>query len=346
MCFDFSKIIREHTENYPLMMPQDYCKLAYQSEFGPEHMLANLENSLAYIDREWSALSGDKLILSSEAIGNGLCRFYMHSSDYSKEASQLLGELFYLTAKEHSGSQNGLYKRLDDLERVAVVGLKEYIAEYKTQGCPAVHHSEVYREAYDPHYRLLKWEYACYFDTILRIKMLDKPGIVAIDGRCGSGKTSLATLIQKIFDCNVFHMDDYYLPMSQRDEKWEQIPAGNMDINRFKDEILSPAKAGETIYYRPYNCGTGEYGEIVQFPASRLTVIEGSYSHHPELSEVYDLKIFLTSSKEVQARRLMKREGDYYSVFQKRWIPMEELYLHTYDIEKNSDLTVDTSKIF
>lgn len=344
MCFDFSEIIREHTEHYPLMMPQDYCKLAYQSEFGPEHMLVNLENTLAYIDREWSTLSGDKPALFPEAIGNGLCRFHMNPSVYSEKASQLLGELFYLTAKEHSGSQDGLYKRLDEVEKLLCTA--DYIEEYKAKGCPAVHHSEVYREAYDPHYRLLKWEYACYFDTLLRIKLLDKPGIIAIDGRCGSGKTSLASLIQKLFDCNIFHMDDYYLPISQRDENWEQIPAGNMDIQRFYNEVLCPAKAGDTIYYRPYNCGKGEYGESVKFSASRLTVIEGSYSHHPKLSEAYDLKIFLTSSKEVQARRLMEREGDYYSVFQKRWIPMEELYLHTYDIEKNCNLTVDTSEIF
>ncbi|MFQ8759475.1 MAG: hypothetical protein ACLSAF_08570 [Intestinimonas sp.] len=29
---------------------------------------------------------------------------------------------------------------------------------------------------------------------------------------CGSGKTSLAALIAALFPCNVFHMDDFFLP--------------------------------------------------------------------------------------------------------------------------------------
>ena len=35
--------------------------------------------------------------------------------------------------------------------------------------------------------------------------------IVAIDGSCTSGKTTLATHLAEIYDCNVFHMDDFFL---------------------------------------------------------------------------------------------------------------------------------------
>ena len=33
--------------------------------------------------------------------------------------------------------------------------------------------------------------------------------IVAIDGKCTSGKTTLASQLAEIYDCNVFHMDDF-----------------------------------------------------------------------------------------------------------------------------------------
>ena len=39
----------------------------------------------------------------------------------------------------------------------------------------------------------------------------DKPLLVAIDGRCASGKSTLAKDLQKQLDCNVIHMDDFYL---------------------------------------------------------------------------------------------------------------------------------------
>lgn len=39
---------------------------------------------------------------------------------------------------------------------------------------------------------------------------LDEPLIVAIDGRCGSGKTTLGEYLEQVFDCNLFRMDDFF----------------------------------------------------------------------------------------------------------------------------------------
>ena len=35
--------------------------------------------------------------------------------------------------------------------------------------------------------------------------------LVAIDGRCAAGKTTLAASLQAQLGCNVFHMDDFFL---------------------------------------------------------------------------------------------------------------------------------------
>ena len=43
-----------------------------------------------------------------------------------------------------------------------------------------------------------------------------KPVAIAIDGRCGSGKTWLSGLIGDRFPCNILHMDDFYLPFGPR----------------------------------------------------------------------------------------------------------------------------------
>ena len=48
---------------------------------------------------------------------------------------------------------------------------------------------------------------------------LDEPLIVAIDGRCGSGKTTLGEYLEQVFDCNLFRMDDFFLRMEQRTRK-------------------------------------------------------------------------------------------------------------------------------
>lgn len=175
---------------------------------------------------------------------------------------------------------------------------------------------------------------------------MDVPMIIAIDGRCGSGKTYLAELIKKQFPCNICHMDDFYLPFEKRQKNWREIPAGNIDLERFFTEILRPVKAGREVVYRPYNCKKNRMEEGIILPFHKLTVIEGSYSHHPMLSAEYDWMIFLTCSKDAQKRRLQIREGSHYDSFEKQWIPMEEQYLQRFQIEKNSHNVEDTTDFF
>jgi len=169
-----------------------------------------------------------------------------------------------------------------------------------------------------------------------------RPMVIGIDGRCGSGKTGLAALIARLFPCRVIHMDDFYLPFALRRENWTEVPGGNMDFERLRLEILEPVRQGKPVYYRAYRCQEDRLEEAVLMPPGQLTVVEGSYSHHPLLAEYYDLKIFLTCPDEVQRRRLQEREGSHFPMFEKRWIPMEENYFRQDQVESGSDFVVDT----
>ena len=70
------------------------------------------------------------------------------------------------------------------------------------------------------------------------IKVKDRV-IVAIDGRCASGKTTVGTRLAELLCADIIHIDDYYLPMSERCENWKDIIAGNIDIERLKSEVLA-----------------------------------------------------------------------------------------------------------
>ncbi|MBS6547084.1 MAG: uridine kinase [Butyricicoccus pullicaecorum] len=186
------------------------------------------------------------------------------------------------------------------------------------------------------------WEKEC-LQAVERFTKTRHPAVAAIDDRCGSGKTRLGKILKQEFSCNLVHMDDFYLPFSEREPDWKQNPGGNMDFLRFRKEILEPSCAELPIAYRAFDCHANTYCEQVAMPACPLTIVEGSYSHHPMLADCYTLRIFLTCSKEEQLRRLRRREGERLEWFQSLWIPLEEQYFERYGIEAASNMVFDTT---
>ena len=152
---DFEDIVREHAMRYPLMQPQDFGKLAYQSEFGPEHMIADEPSAASMIISEWLAVEYTDVPLSPEPIGNGLCRFHLTREACTPENALLLAQAFAQSAREHTGTRAGLGAKIKLLEALPVAGMDAWLAAWRGQGCPPVHHSDAFRTAYHPHYRVV-----------------------------------------------------------------------------------------------------------------------------------------------------------------------------------------------
>lgn len=340
------EILTAHAARYPEMEPQDYGKLVYQSCFGPEHMISGPEQVEKRILEEWRSLEGACSPEKVEPIGGGLCRFPLSLLRDETDAA-VLALLFAATARAHTKREEYFADALAKLRQQNIPGMARWLEGYEHSGCPPVRHSESFRQAYRPHYRLLKEEYAKFFPVFREaVELLQQksPAILAIDGRCGSGKSSLGRMLEEVFACSLVHMDDYYMPFEKRSQNWMEIPAGNMDLERFRAEVLEPARQGKDIHYRPYNCQKGQIGEERLLPKTPLLVVEGSYSHHPVLREYYDRTIFLTCEKEEQIRRLQQREGDYFPRFQQIWMPLEERYFQTFAIEAHADRILDTGR--
>ena len=96
---------------------------------------------------------------------------------------------------------------------------------------------------------------------------------------------------------------------------------------RFEQEVLVPLKKGETVFYRPYYPPKWSFLETAEIAPCRVNIVEGTYSCHERLEAYYDLKVFLTIDPIEQIQRIEKRNGSEKAVeFQKKWIPLEELY--------------------
>lgn len=174
---------------------------------------------------------------------------------------------------------------------------------------------------------------------------LQKKGrlIVAIDGRCASGKTTLADKLQDHYGCNLVHMDEFFLRPEQRTPQRFQTPGENVDHERFLEEVLLPLSRGEDVSYRPFRCSTQTLAEPIQVGKHPLTIVEGSYSFHKNLRGFYDLKIFLTVDPATQMERIIRRNGEGMAeIFCTRWIPMEETYFGALEIAQYADLSFST----
>lgn len=176
--------------------------------------------------------------------------------------------------------------------------------------------------------------------ALLQKMSLKESFIMAIDGRCAAGKTTLAGELKKVCECNVVHMDDFFLPMEKRTAARMGQPGGNMDFQRLLDEVLIPLAEGKQAVYRPYDCHNNQYLASKKVDSNLITIIEGSYSCHPKLREFYKLCIFMDISKELQIERLKVRNPMKLDDFKNIWIPREESYFDICKIRENCDLTL------
>lgn len=189
-------------------------------------------------------------------------------------------------------------------------------------------------------------EHAKIISDILLNKAKGKERIIiAIDGRCASGKTTLAKELSQMLNCNVIHMDDFFLRPEQRTSERLSIPGENVDHERFLSDVLLPLEGGKAFAFRPFSCNNCSLGDPIKVTPKGINIIEGSYSCHPSLWEHYDLRIFLTVSPEEQFKRIVKRNGEQNAeVFRTRWIPLEEKYFTAFDIAKRCDIVLKNDR--
>ena len=158
---ELERILREHAKRYPLMQPIDAVKLIYQNEFGGGHLIRDEEACLNYLRREYASVAKGPTAPLYEDIGNGIVRVNLAAVE--PEDLEQLGRAFIDSAARHKGTLDSFLNKLEVLRNLAEEGvfafdmnaLNDYLSEYEAAGYPAVSHSEPYRQAYTPAYRVI-----------------------------------------------------------------------------------------------------------------------------------------------------------------------------------------------
>jgi uridine kinase len=181
------------------------------------------------------------------------------------------------------------------------------------------------------------------YNKIDKLLKLKEYVIVAIDGMSAAGKSFFANILKETYSCNVIAMDSFFLRPIQRTPERFAKPGGNIDYERFYEEVILPLKSGGSFSYRPFDCKSQNLAEPITVSVNPLTVIEGVYSMHPKFtkscptSRIYDASIFMTVDESLQRQRLLTRNPDLYERFINEWIPLENNYFEHFKIQEKCE---------
>ena len=307
---------------YPISKETDYLKMIYQSVFGVGHLIKDLDKAKNYLLFEMENLTYEKFESLYEYISDDFVRINLRPYKFlNLDIDELLNGMIDCANSNTGTYQDALCKIdiLRDLVKTKVININinyidEILKQYPNE-LPLFHHSEEYRQAYSPHYRVVK---ASFISDDLRllnfrnfISSLSN-GIVAIDGNCCTGKSFLTDKL----DLTTIHIDDFF-PENGKDRiQYDLALSAINSISHLTD-----------FSYRAFDCTRREYYEITQPKASDVVLVEGVYSMDPLLGKYYNYGVLFKCPYDVRINRLRQRCSDYiFDKFINIWIPNEDKY--------------------
>lgn len=152
--------------------------------------------------------------------------------------------------------------------------------------------------------------------------------VVALDGRSGVGKSTLAKELASQFDALIVEGDDFYaggvLLRSEPPETLAQLCIDRQALHRFLRALLSKGQA----QYKPFDWQRFDGTYVSQskiLTAKPLIIVEGVYSGCAELRDLIDLSVLLVLDESERMRRLLAREGEI-SAWEAQWHRAEGVY--------------------
>lgn len=343
-------LLLQEWDTHPQAQLCDLFKFCYQSAFGGGHLLTDQDAAWQLFCREW-----DETAPSAQdaftPLGGGFARFAIGPAKALGLPKEAYFRIFAQSAATLPPDGHARFDAAvrelcalcaEDVLPFAQAEAEDFYAGWLAAGSRPFSHSAEYRAAYAPAYRVVNADYAMLLPLLARVWPLrEEGGTLAIEGRCGSGKTSLAARLSQLLDAPIVHMDDFFVPFAERTPARYQEPGGNVDYARFASEVLPFLGSGRAFSYGAFSCRTGRIEQSIKIAASPLVIVEGVYAMHPRFGSPYDVTAFCDVLPESQRGRILRRDGEeLLRAFQERWIPLEEAYFSAYHIRERCDFVL------
>ncbi|WOE75415.1 uridine kinase family protein [Alterisphingorhabdus coralli] len=177
--------------------------------------------------------------------------------------------------------------------------------------------------------RLLKDRIASIIDGLRKLNQQNgEPVLLAIDGRSGSGKTSIAAMMASQLPCTIIPGDDFYAGgVKLHSHPPETLADICIDRERLR-AVLKRLKSGQWASYAAFDWeafdGRLATRKTVVEPQPFL-IVEGVYSYHPDLRDMVDLAVLIEVPEKERMHRLLAREGEL-TDWERQWHRAEDWY--------------------
>lgn len=207
------KRLIEHYNAYPALQAEDVFKYLFQSAFGCEHLVSNQEAALAYIKREYETVSktAEPYIEPLDGEYSRVHLSYLNAG----LLPEALAKLFCLSAKKEEDGKAALEQKIEVAKELVASGalpldndeFTQKLATWKDLGYPAVHHSDAFRTAYKPAYRVIANRYAELLPLLAKMQAMKK---IIVIGCPGAGKSTFARALHQKTNIPLHHLDMMY----------------------------------------------------------------------------------------------------------------------------------------
>jgi len=151
--------------------------------------------------------------------------------------------------------------------------------------------------------------------------------VVLIDGRSGTGKTTLGDALAAELDAQIVHLDDVY-------PGWDGLRAASEAV---VTDVLGPA-SGHTRW----DWSTSQPAGWTAVDPERPIVIEGCGALSRASAPLASLRVWLEADDALRRRRAIERDGEVFAKEWERWAAQEEAFIATEDPVSLADVVVRT----
>lgn len=191
------------------------------------------------------------------------------------------------------------------------------------------------------------------------------PVFVALDGRGGCGKSTIATLVAD--QLNAGSNGDVIVTVIEGDQffaggslaSWDELSIADR-VDRVIDwrreqALLQSLKETGSGEWHPFNWESGDWDSdkvpLKAVPerciATPVVILEGVYSARPELADLFDVRVLVKVPAHVSEERLRRREGDaYLDEWERRWSEAERHYFSSVVPAEKFDIVLDLDCCF